>query len=560
MNRLKKYASLLLALVMALALTVPAMATAAEGTTGSITINNASKGHTYEAYQIFAGDLSYTSATAGDLTNPVLSNVVWGSGVNESAVADALAETEFAGKTAAEIAAYLSDGTNGETKARAFAQAINGALKGNPVKSETVAEGASSCTITAVPFGYYLIKDKAAQVAEGGQAPTDDAISLFMLQVVGPTTVASKVGTPTPDKKIVEGENRVNTGDYDIGETITFELKATLPENYKNYKKYTLVFHDTMSDGLDYIGISSVTVDGATATAGSYAVTPPTKTDDGKNSELTISFNDLVASYPDLDAGDEIVITYTAKLNASAEIGNFGNPNTMHLEYSNNPNDDGDGDTGNTPDKVVVVFTYELDGTKVDGQDKNEDGSYKTMLKDAEFHLARKDTQGNYEWYTIDEATKEITWVPAGEGAPTVKDENVDVPYGGSVIKSGEDGTFAIKGLDQDTYYLFETKAPVGYNLPNKHTNLVITATYKPDAATGKDVVENLTLTVDAGTPSTGDVSNGTVDTTIENNKGATLPETGGIGTTIFYALGGLLTVGAVVLLVTKKRMSADDK
>lgn len=553
MNRLKKYASLLLALVMALALAVPAMATEASGpapVTGpfEITITNATTGHTYEAYQIFKGDLSATDQTATDLTAPVLSNIEWGAGVNaELALAAAqkvLEDTTLA--TAAQVAEKLT-----ESNAAAFAQAMKDAL--TTVNGTATAESDTVKITATAGAGYYLIKDSKDSVTG------DDSVTLFMLQVVGPTEVKAKAGTPTPDKKIVEGENKVNTGDYDIGETITFELKATLPVNYKNYKEYTLVFHDTMSDGLDYIGISSVTVDGKVATEGSYVVTPPTKTADGKNTELTIRFDNLVASYENLDAGDEIVIIYTAKLNASAEIGNPGNPNTMHLEFSNNPNDNQDG-TGETPKKEVVVFTYELDGTKVDGQDKNEaDGSYNTMLKDAEFHLARKNAEGNYEWYQINEETKEITWVPAGESAPTVKDENEEVPYGGSVIKSGEDGKFAIKGLDQDTYYLFETKAPVGYNLPNKHVTLVIEATYEKDPTADKDVVKDLTLTVDTA-PSNGDTETGIVNTTIENNKGATLPETGGIGTTIFYALGGLLTVGAVVLLVTKKRMSADEK
>lgn len=275
MNRLKKYASLLLALVMALALAVPAMASQApaEGvTTGSITISNASKGHTYEAYQIFKGDLSYDDVTPGDLENPVLSNVQWGDSVDEKKLTDALAGTDFAGKTAAEIAAFLSDATTGgEATARKFAQAINGALT-TPVKTGAVEEGATSCTIAEVPFGYYLIKDKAADLGEGEEAPKDDAISLFMLQVVGPTTVASKVDIPTPDKKIVEDDyvcgltesetegghkhteacKRTNVADYDIGETITFELTAKLPNNFENYKTYTLIFHDTMSKGLTY--------------------------------------------------------------------------------------------------------------------------------------------------------------------------------------------------------------------------------------------------------------------------------------------------------------------
>ena len=563
MNRLKKYASLLLALVMALALAVPAMATEASGpapVTGpfEITITNATTGHTYEAYQIFKGDLSATDQTATDLTAPVLSNIEWGAGVNaELALAAAqkvLEDTTLA--TAAQVAEKLND-----SNAAAFAQAMKDAL--TTVNGTATAESDTVKITATAGAGYYLIKDSKDSVTG------DDSVTLFMLQVVGPTEVKAKAGTPTPDKKIVEGENKVNTGDYDIGETITFELKATLPVNYKNYKEYTLVFHDTMSDGLDYIGISSVTVDGKVATEGSYVVTPPTKTADGKNTELTIRFDNLVASYENLDAGDEIVIIYTAKLNASAEIGNPGNPNTMHLEFSNNPNDEGKGETGETPPKEVIVFTYELDADKVDGQDKT------TALEGAEFVLKLKSVENGengessekVQYAVINAVTgKFIRWSDSridetNDARETTKlVSKIDTETGKAVFK--------VSGIDAGTYWLEETKAPVGYNLPDPaETKITITAkiTDNNGVAGKEDALTYLNISVgeevvNPEAPGNGVLADGIVNTTIENNKGATLPETGGIGTTIFYALGGLLTVGAVVLLVTKKRMSADEK
>lgn len=567
MNRLKKYASLLLALVMALALTVPAMA--ADNTAGpaksTLTINNATANHTYTAYQIFDGDLSYNSDN-----DAVLSNITWGVDVDTTKVAEALTKLGLPATLAEQpqvVADALAAGkytpAEGDVvtiDAKAFAQAIGGALKANSgtaKQSEAVYDQNDAekvvgykCEFEDLDAGYYLVKDTSSNTSTDGVA---DAVSLFMLQVVGPTEVNSKVGVPTPDKKIVEGGNKVNTGDYDIGETITFELSATLPSNYEYYKNYKLVFHDTMSKGLDFIAIQSVVVNGQDVTStlenpnNNYVVVEPQKDTSGENSELTITFENLKAAYPALASGNVITITYTAKLNASAEVGNPGNPNKMHLEFSNNPNDDGNGKTDNTPDKEVLVFTYELDADKVDGQDK-------TPLEGAEFKLRNEAGK----WVVLDENKKVTGWA--------------DTEADGTTLTSGEDGKFVIIGLDAGTYYLKETKAPTGYNLPDPNeTKIEIVATIEDNNGTpGKvDALTALKIRVNDAVDDSpeknpaytdGSVTDGTVNTTIENNKGATLPETGGIGTTIFYALGGLLTVGAVVLLVTKKRMSADDK
>lgn len=561
MNRLKKYASLLLALVMALALAVPAMASEASGpapVTGpfEITITNATTGHTYEAYQIFKGDLSAANQTATDLTAPVLSNIEWGAGVNaELALAAAqkvLKDTSLA--TAAQVAEKLND-----SNAAAFAQAMKDAL--TTVNGTATAESDTVKITATAGAGYYLIKDSKDSVTG------DDSVTLFMLQVVGPTEVKAKAGTPTPDKKIVEGENKVNTGDYDIGEDITFELSAELGNGYENYNTYKLVFHDTMSEGLTYDNTQGITISilkkGATTaetvdTTGKTISSTVVENGDGTTT-LTVTFTDLKTDFTDLATGDKILVTYHAKLNDKAAVGNPGNPNTMHLEFSNNPNDNQDG-TGETPKKEVLVFTYELDGNKVDGQDKV------TPLEGAEFVL--KNAEGNGEgvqYAVINAATgKFIRW------SNTRIDEKNDAGETTKLVSTIVDGkaVFKVSGIDAGTYWLEETKAPVGYNLPDPaETKITITAkiTDNNGVAGKEDALTYLNISVgeevvNPEAPGNGVLADGIVNTTIENNKGATLPETGGIGTTIFYALGGLLTVGAVVLLVTKKRMSADEK
>lgn len=570
MKHLHKFASVLLALVMALSLMVPAFAEDTQpAAKGSITINNATKEHTYFAYQIFSGDLSYDAVTENpdDLTNPVLANIEWGSGVDEEKIPAVLEKLGLSTDlTAAEVAAILAGDYNvstglGDTEiegqalvsAKDFAQAISAALTDvNASASAVEQDGKYVANINDLAFGYYLVRDSAPY---NGDSPTGNgsdnnaAVSLYMLQVVGPATVESKVGVPTPDKKIVEGENRVNTGDYNIGDTVTFELKATLPENYDNYKNYTLVFHDTMSAGLT-LNVDSITPNWngkpTNVTPNDYMISTE-KNEDGCT--LEVSFKNLKAgNTAGLKAGDVITVTYTATLNANAVVGNPGNPNAMHLEFSRNPNDDGDGETGKTPDKEVLVFTYELDTTKVDGQNPD------TKLEGAEFRLFKgeagqdgKVAEANRQYVKITDG-KVSGWTEAG------------VTEGAATLTSDEDGLFVISGLDAGTYYLEETKAPTGYNLLADPIKVVITATIKDnDGVPGvENALEKLEITVGEKTEA-GNASTGIVNTTVQNNKGATLPETGGIGTTIFYVVGGLLTVGAVVLLVTKKRMSVDS-
>lgn len=561
MNRMKKFASIMLALVMAFALMAPAFASGEtdttppetteklEGETGSITINNATAGHTYDAYQIFKGDLSYTGTNSdGDAKDPVLSNIEWGSGVISDGAALAAAK-KVAGlenaTSAADVAALLADTKNG-ISAEAFAQAINEALVANPpASSQKVGEGETSVTIDNVSVGYYLIKDNP-----NDPETKPDATSLFMLQVVGPTVVTSKVDVPTPDKKIVEGNKKVNVGDYDIGETITFELSATLPNNFENYKTYKLVFHDTMSEGLTFDKVTSIklgeTVIFNDETAKTYVTAPA---EDGHS--LDVTFKDLKTVMTNAGNGSVITVTYTGHLNENAVVGNPGNPNTMHLEFSNNPNDEGEGETGKTPDKEVIVFTFELDNNKVDGQNTE------TTLPGAEFVLKTATGDSTDVKYAVinAETHKFIRW-------SDVKIEGTNDDDETTTLVSDEDGLFQVIGIDAGTYYLEETKAPVGYNKLENDITVVITPSYDPNyqGTPGNDnVITELDVTVD-GEDATIDSGNGIGTGTIANNKGATLPETGGIGTTIFYALGGLLTVGAVVLLVTKKRMNADDK
>lgn len=563
MKKLKKVFSLLFALVMALAMNVTVFASGdggegtgdlnppATSTTYTITINNSSAGHTYKAYQIFSGDLS----------GSVLSNVQWGTGINDGALLSALkSDKTIGGKfsectSAADVAEKLATFETNSTDLDKFA-AIVGEHLGETAVSFQYNENErepekSNYTVSGLSAGYYFVKDDKAVTG-------NDASTKFILKLVKDTTVAPKSDVPTVEKKVQEnsdkyeadggyGDGYNDVADWNIGDHVPFKLIGTLPEAdvYNDYNTYKYVFHDTLSTGLT-LDENSIKVYYATAknaedddrteiASTKYTVTVPGIEESNKCS-FEIGFDNL-KSVEEVSAPGFIIVEYTATLNQNAEIGLDGNPNEVYLEFSNNPNAGGEGDTGTTPSDKVVVFTYELDVTKVDGANTG------TTLQGAEFKL--RDNRG--KWVKVDEDGKVTGWA----------DDEKD----GTVLTSDSNGLFKVIGLDDGTYYLKETKAPNQYNELKDEIKLEIKATtvHKQDwdGLSASEVLEKLQLTVTIGTTEStndGNETTGIVSTQVENNKGATLPETGGIGTRIFYAVGAVLMIGAAVILITRKR------
>lgn len=511
MKKMKKLVSLLLAAVMVIAMAVAAFA---DDQTYTLTIQNTKAGHTYNVYQIFTGDIS------GEAPNYVLSNIKYGQNYGEGVTVGASVPDTV-----------LDAIENADTYAQ------NYVAFGTVFKAVTSTEG--STMITELPAGYYLIKD--ANAVSG-----NDAATKFMLQVVGNTSVTVKSDVPTVEKKVKENVKLVSgttdaripsyaleTGyndvaDYNIGDSVPFELVGTLPSNLDDYTTYKYVFHDTLSTGLTYNGDVAVYLNEVSDTA-KIDTTAYTVDNDG----LTISFNDI-KSVNGVTKDSKIIVRYTATLNQSAQIGLPGNTNKVYLEFSNNPNQGGSGDTGNTPEDEVIVFTYELDTTKVDGQDDSK------KLSGAEFKLHNSSDK----WVIVDSDGKVTGWA--------AEEEN------GSTLISDENGLFKVIGLDAGTYGLKETKAPTGYNLLANEIALEVIAETANNQTWDSVAGNALTaLQIKIGENSeAGDTDTGIVRTTVENNAGATLPTTGGIGTTIFYVLGAILVIGAGVLLITKKRMS----
>ena len=516
MKHIKKLASLLLALVMVFALATTAFAD--ETTTYSITINNSAEGHTYEAYQIFTGDLVEKDGTK------ILSNIVWGSGISK------------AGQTALGDAAAKAETLKTEDDAKAFAKAVAPYLTTAAGSTNTVTDG--KYVISGLAAGYYLVKDQ-----DGSLTGDSDSYTEYIIQVVGNVTATPKSDVPEVEKKVKDTNETTgettgwqDSADYDIGDSIPFQLKATLADNVSSYTTYKVVFHDTLSKGLTYNNDAKVYI-GGTETNG-FTVTATVNADG--TTTLTVSCDDVKA----LDAGNSSVITveYTAKLNENAVLGSAGNPNKVYLEYSNNPNKSESGEnheTGKTPEDTVIVFTYQTIINKVDSENKPLTGAAFKLEKLIKGKDGAADTWTTVKEFTVDETTT----------------------------------SFTFSGLDDGQYKLTETKTPAGYNTIDP-IYFVIEATHDATADTPAltvlkayltdengnkktEVKDGETVNIDLGTV---DLTAGSITTTVVNKSGSALPSTGGIGTTIFYVLGGVLVLAAVVLLVTNKRMSGAEK
>lgn len=489
MKTLKKAMSVLVSLLMIFTFALPAFADSA-----TYTITAPATTHQYEIYQIFTGDLS------GD----ILSNVKWGkngTGTEGQAVASTIIDklTAVNSKSDREILNVVEPCAN---------------LNSTPVA--TISNGQ---TYTAVA-GYYLIKDK------DGSISGTDTYTTYIVKVVNDVTISPKGNVPSFEKKVKDINDTTDTdasawqdsADYDIGDKVPFKLEGTVASNYDDYKTYYFAFHDKAEDGLTFNSDVKVFVDGTVITTG-YSVV--TSTTDGDTFDVVF---DNLKDIADVKANSKITVEYTATLNDKAVLGNQGNVNTAHLEFSNNPNEEQNGSnkpkTGETPWDNVIVFTYQVvvNKTKADGE----------ALSGAEFTLEKVLKDG---------------------GKKTV-----------AVVKNAEGTAFTFTGLDDGDYILTETVTPATYNTiePIRFT---VTAdhkiTWNTEART--EILTGLTgNTADGKITFTASADKSELTTNVVNQSGATLPGTGGIGTTIFYVIGGLLMAAAAVLLITKKRMNSD--
>lgn len=528
---IKKLLAALLAVAMVCAMAIPAFA--------YDTKEDLNTKHEYDAFQIFNGDV-----TGNDTDGFKISNVTWGKNIPhpedflEKLTKDSTIGGEFKTDfTPQEAVAVISKWHDSDNNSIAFARFVcNYIYTDSNANREPVIQGGHTGGFELPMAGYYLIVDTSP--FSGGDSY--HAYNSFLLKVNQKNyhvQITPKVVKPTVKKEVYDNDDGSSSGDnngwgssadHAINEEFKFRLIAKLPESENNghaydyYDKYSVIFHDTLSDGITYDRPDSVVI----KSNGKTYVIP------NDSSKYTIgleSQNYLVVKIPDVKAcakdagfdlndGATITVTYTAHLNEKAYVNTVGggtdNKNSVYLEYSNNPRISTSLD--HTTTSEVCVYTYQLNNTK------HQDSENGPVLEGAGFRLYSNEAcnaEDEIKLKMNDDGTYSRDFSTEGKGVEML---------------SNKDGQFNVKGLDAGTYYLKETTPPTGYSAcANKE--IVISATHD---------VNHVDLS-------------GNLSTTIINKKagGITLPSTGGIGTTIFYVVGGGLMVAAIVLLVTKKRM-----
>ena len=503
---IQKLMAVLLAAAMVCAMAIPAFATDGDATaaaatgTGSITIENAVTNQTYKIYRIL--NLEYHADTKA---YRYTANGAW---------EDFILRENNNFKLDKETGAVTWINSNPENNGTAIQQIANSAGKYAEYTPNHVHEDGSATangitlTFSNLPLGWYLVVSDLVDLDKG---------ALCSIGTTDPNAVIrEKNSNSTLDKSILEGDQLLSVNNAGIGDVVNFQLNIVVKDGQpKGY-----VVHDKMSEGLTFNSgsVSVFLLRPSDDEASGYLKTGYTLvTNPGDGCTFEVKFDDGT-----LEPNDAVTISYTATVNNKAVIAGSGNTNEAYLQYNNNKT---------TVKHTTTTYVWGMGVRKFAnlGTDKED-----TPLAEAEFQLYKKD--GETPKYAIFTETGTNTSIYKLTGWTATESEAIKV-------KTPANGNITFEGLDAGTYYLEETKAPVGYNKLTAPITVVIESTL-PTA--GGDA----SYTVKYGETTAADHV-----VRVENKAGVELPSTGGIGTTIFYVIGGGLMVAAIVLLVTKKRM-----
>lgn len=491
MKRVKRVLALLAAFALVLAMAVPAWAasTAATGNnhgSSSITIDGAVNGKTYTLYRIF--DVA-SKTDAGMVYNVT---TAWKPFFADNGAGTEYVEIDSLGQVKSlKKAGFVDDSENAKTFAAA---ALVWAKTQSNIAVASVTADSDEASFTGLKEGYYLVDTTTGSLCSVGNVTGSTAV-----------TIKEKNGVPSVDKQVQEDSDSSwgDKNDAEIGQEVNF--KTTINVTAGNTTNYVL--HDKMT-GLTYKA-DSIQI---TKANGMVALTQGTDYNletpkDGCSFEIKFVNGKL-------NAGDVVVVTYTATVNADAVVAGTGNTNETWLDYGNN---------GHTTHDTTRTYVWEF---KIYKYTKGAGENETVALPHAEFVLYKKsdDTKS----YLTANGNKLTDWTT---------EENLATKF-----TSDNNGNISISGLDAGEYYLKETKAPDGYNKLTDDIKVVLTREYNESTNVG-------TAHFTYGSSTKAD------KVEVENNAGTTLPSTGGMGTTVFYVVGGGLMAVAVVLLVTKKRM-----
>ncbi len=616
MKNTKKLTAMMLSGAMALSLSLSLAAPLASyaATSIKITVPTDDTGtHIFKGYQILKGTLSDSTLSDVDWgANIDSSGLLDALKADDTFVKDTVNLFSTV-STATDFAKVISKFENDSEMAVKLAKIISDNLITKDADAKDITVGftkgtdgyTNSGTITD---GYYLVADETVN----GATTTANVIkSRYLLKVAGQAEIDAKIVKPTLQKYIVEGTSDVKSNIASLGEAVEFKLKSKVPD-MTGYSKYYFVIDDKLSKGFTYDSTTGVTIKIGDATP-NYSVYPTVDSTTGETA-LKIVFRDFIDWKA--SAGDDIVVTYKATVDEDADLTATGNPNTANLTYSNDPNFTGRGDGNSTDEgKDPTNPGDPTDPTSDDkdkgggtdgpgsGNDKDIPGEYggdeggtggtktgenpyvsttpddttKTYLASikinktdengvqltgADFKIVNmaskkalvssatftESTDGTY--YLLEDGTYTTT-MPTGytgkKYAKTVTYTDTSADGNGNIVGSVDaSGTLVFAGFDNGTYTIYEAKAPTGYNILKDAITVTVKGTVDPaktDAPTWTDSSTDIKASAD-----------GVYTLNVKNQKGTTLPTTGGIGTTIFYVVGGILVSASAIFIITKKR------